>query len=105
MFPIAAELAAYNRSWRGGDLTAAITVWAIAVPESTAYAAIAGVPAEYGLYAAAIPLLGYAIFGSSRRITVGPSAAVAALGWTVVSMARDWETVFPTRASSIGRGD
>lgn len=50
-----------------------------------AYASIAGMPPEAGLYAASVPLLLYALFGSSRRITVGPSAAVAALSLTTVA--------------------
>jgi len=64
---------------------AAITVWAIVVPEAIAYASIAGMPPATGLYAATIPLLAYAVFGSSRRITVGPSAAVAALSFATIA--------------------
>lgn len=84
-FPISSELASYDRSWLPLDLAAAVTVWAIVVPESMAYASVAGMPPETGLYAATIPLLAYAIFGSSRRITVGPSAAVAALSFATVA--------------------
>ncbi|GMQ94828.1 MAG: SulP family inorganic anion transporter [Acidimicrobiia bacterium] len=83
--PIASELDAYERSWFRGDLMAAITVWAIVIPESVAYASIAGLPPETGLYAATIPLLAYALFGSSRRITVGPGAAVAALSFATIA--------------------
>jgi len=75
----------YQQSWFRGDVAAAITVWAIVVPESMAYASIAGMPAETGLYAATVPLLLYAIFGTSRRMTVGPSAAVAALSIATVA--------------------
>lgn len=64
---------------------AAVTVWAIVVPEAIAYASIAGMPPETGLYAATIPLLAYALFGSSRRVTVGPSAAVAALSFATIA--------------------
>lgn len=83
--PISSELNDYDRGWLSGDLAAAITVWAIVVPESMAYASVAGMPPETGLYAATIPLLAYALFGSSRRITVGPSAAVAALSFATVA--------------------
>ena len=83
--PISSELAGYDRSWLSADLAAAITVWAIVVPESMAYASVAGMPPETGLYAATIPLLLYAVFGSSRRITVGPSAAIAALSFATVA--------------------
>lgn len=83
--PITADLERYDRSWLSGDVAAAITVWAIVVPESMAYASVAGMPPETGLYAATIPLLLYALLGSSRRITVGPSAAVAALSFATVA--------------------
>lgn len=85
LLPIGSDLRSYDRGWLPGDLAAAITVWAIVVPESMAYASVAGMPPETGLYAATIPLLVYALFGSSRRITVGPSAAVAALSFATVA--------------------
>ena len=53
---------------------AALTVWALLVPEALAYAGIAGVPVQYGLYAAPFALLAYAVFGSSRHMVFGPSA-------------------------------
>lgn len=82
--PLLSTLRHYSGRLLSGDLAAAITVWAIVVPESMAYASIAGMPAETGLYAASVPLLLYALFGSSRRVTFGPSAAVAALSLTTV---------------------
>ncbi len=85
LLPVTSALADYNRSWLSGDLAAAITVWAIVVPESMAYASVAGMPPETGLYAATVPLIAYALLGSSRRITVGPSAAVAALSFATVA--------------------
>ena len=75
----------YRRSWLTGDLAAAVTVWAIVVPESVAYASIAGMPPETGLYVAAVPLLVYALLGSSRRMTVGPSATGAAVSAAAVA--------------------
>lgn len=69
----------YDKRYLRPDLIAAITVWAIVVPESMAYASIAGMPPETGLYAATLPLLAYAVFGSSKRMNVGPSAATAAV--------------------------
>ena len=64
---------------------AAVTVWAIVVPEAIAYASIAGVPPETGLYAATLALLLYAVFASARRVSVGPSAAVAALSFSTIA--------------------
>jgi len=61
------------------DLIAGLTVWALLIPEAMAYAGIAGVPPEAGLYTAPLALIGYAIFGSSRHLFVGPSSTVAIL--------------------------
>ena len=66
------------------DLVAGLTVWALLVPEAMAYAGIAGVPPEAGLYTAPLALLGYAIFGSSRHLFVGPSSTVAILSAATV---------------------
>jgi high affinity sulfate transporter 1 len=67
------------------DTIAALTVWALLVPEAMAYAGIAGMPPEYGLYAAPLALLGYAIFGTSKQLNVGPSSTVAALSFSTIA--------------------
>jgi len=67
------------------DVIAALTLWALLVPEAMAYAGIAGMPPETGLYAAPLALIAYAIFGTSRHLDVGPSSAVAALSFTIVA--------------------
>ena len=56
--PILQWLPEYDRKWIQGDIIAAITVWALLVPEAMAYAGIAGVPPEAGLYAAPLALAG-----------------------------------------------
>ena len=66
------------------DLIAGLTVWAVLIPESLAYATIAGVPPVVGLYAAAPALLLYCLFGSSRHLIVSPMSATAALSAGVV---------------------
>jgi SulP family sulfate permease len=66
------------------DLIAGLTVWALLVPEAMAYAGIAGVPPQAGLYAAPLALIGYAIFGTSRQLFVGPSSTVAIVSASVV---------------------
>jgi high affinity sulfate transporter 1 len=72
------------------DLIAAVTVWAVLVPESLAYASIAGVSPVVGLYAAPPALVLYAAFGSSRHLIVGPMSATAALSAaTVADLATD----------------
>ena len=83
-FPIVEWLPKYQGSWLRWDLIAALTVWALVVPEAMAYAGIAGMPPEYGLYAAPLALIGYAIFGTSKHLNVGPSSTVAALSFGVV---------------------
>jgi sulfate permease, SulP family len=75
----------YRRADLGPDAIAGLTVWAVLVPESLAYATIAGVPAVVGLYAAVPALLLYAVFGSSRHLVVGPMAATAALSASIVA--------------------
>jgi high affinity sulfate transporter 1 len=84
-FPILTWLPKYNKSWLQPDTIAALTVWALLVPEAMAYAGIAGMPPEYGLYAAPLALLGYAIFGTSKHMNVGPSSTVAALSFSTLA--------------------
>jgi len=84
-FPILDWLPNYDKSWLRFDLIAAFTLWAVLVPEAMAYAGIAGMPAETGLYAAPLALIAYAIFGTSRQLDVGPSSAVAALSFSIVA--------------------
>lgn len=83
-FPIIEWLPKYQKSWLRGDVIAALTLWALLVPEAMAYAGIAGMPPETGLYAAPLALIAYAIFGTSKHLNVGPSSAVAALSFSVV---------------------
>ena len=77
--PIVTWLPRYDRTWLPLDVIAGLTVWALVVPESMAYAGIAGVPVQYGLYAVPLAVLGYMVFGSSRQLFVGPSATVASI--------------------------
>src|SRR5690606_16966933 len=78
------SLRGYDRAGIRSDLIAGLTVWAVLVPESLAYASIAGVPPVVGLYAAPGALLLYAAFGSSRHLVVGPMSATAALSAAIV---------------------
>ncbi|WP_245929204.1 SulP family inorganic anion transporter [Murinocardiopsis flavida] len=71
--------------WLRGDVIAGVTVWAVLVPESIAYATIAGVPPIVGLYAAPAALLLYALLGSSRQLVVGPMSSTALLSAAVVA--------------------
>jgi sulfate permease, SulP family len=79
------SLRGYPREWLRGDLIAGLTVWAVLVPESLAYASIAGVSPVVGLYAAPGALLLYAALGSSRHLVAGPMSATAALSAATVA--------------------
>ena len=81
----APSFAAFNRAAIRPDLVAGLTVWAVLVPESLAYATIAGVPPVVGLYAAVPALILYALIGSSRHLVVSPMSATAALSIGVVA--------------------
>ena len=67
----------YDRATLLGDGVAALIVTVMLIPQSLAYALLAGLPAEVGLYASVAPLLLYAVFGSSRALAVGPVAVVS----------------------------
>jgi high affinity sulfate transporter 1 len=69
----------YDRSWLTRDVVAGLTLWGLVVPEAMAYAGIAGLPPEAGLYTLVASLLVYALFGTSRHLSVGATSATAAL--------------------------
>ncbi|HEX5859389.1 MAG TPA: sulfate permease [Microbacterium sp.] len=85
IFPILGWLPTYQRGWLAGDAVAGLSVWALLVPQCLAYATLAGVPVEYGLYTAFAALLAYPIFGTSRHLVQGPSAAVCAVSAAVIT--------------------
>jgi high affinity sulfate transporter 1 len=69
----------YDRAWLSADVIAGVSVAAVAVPIAIAYSQLAGVPPVHGLYASILPLLAYAIFGSSRQLIMAPDAATCAI--------------------------
>src|SRR5215472_2452995 len=73
--PLVGQLRDYRREWLARDLSAGVAVAAVALPIGIAYPAIAGLPPEVGLYASIAALIGYAAYGSSRQLVVGPDAA------------------------------
>ena len=88
LFPPAQWLPAYEARWLGPDLVAGITLAAYAIPVSLAYAGLAGLPPEVGLYGYLLGGLGYALFGSSRHLALGPTSAISLMvGGTVAQMA------------------
>ena len=83
--PISFWLTSYQQGFLLPDIIAALTVWALMVPEAMAYASLAGMPPETGLYAALVAPLAYAIFGTSRQLNVGPSSTVAVLSFSIIA--------------------
>ena len=79
ILPIVEQLRTYRRAWLRGDLVAGVVVAALIIPKNLGYAGIAGVPLENGLYAAAAGAILYALFGTCRQISMGPSSGLAAV--------------------------
>ncbi len=79
LLPILDWAPRYERTDLRSDLAAGLTVGAMLVPQAMAYALLAGLPPEVGLYAATIPVVIYALFGTSRQLAVGPVAIVSLL--------------------------
>ena len=77
--PGLANLLHYRREWFHTDLQAGLSVAAIQIPIAIAYAQIVGLPPQYGLYACVLPMMVYALIGSSRQLMVGPDAATCAM--------------------------
>lgn len=78
-FPILVWGSAYSKQALSNDLIAAIIVTIMLIPQSLAYALLAGLPAEVGIYASIVPIMLYSIFGTSNTLAVGPVALVSLL--------------------------
>jgi SulP family sulfate permease len=76
-FPPVSWLAAYRREWLPSDAVAGVTLAAYAIPVSLAYAALAGLPPQLGIYGYLLGGLGYALLGTSRQLAVGPTSAIS----------------------------
>ena len=74
----------YHRTLLANDMLAALIVTIMLIPQSLAYALLAGLPAEMGLYASMLPLIAYALFGTSRTLSVGPVAVASLMTATAV---------------------
>lgn len=77
--PGLSNLLHYRREWLHADVQAGLSVAAIQIPIAIAYAQIVGLPPQYGLYACILPMMVYALVGSSRQLMVGPDAATCAM--------------------------
>src|SRR6516225_272049 len=75
LLPALRWLSVYRRDWLRPDFLAGLAIWAVMVPEGMAYAGIVGVPPILGLYTIVLPLIAYALLGTSRLLVVGPDTA------------------------------
>ena len=88
LFPPAQWLPDYRAAWLRNDAVAGVTLAAYAIPVSLAYASLAGLPPEQGVYCYLVAGLAYALFGTSRQLAIGPTSAISLLvGTTVAGMA------------------
>jgi SulP family sulfate permease len=85
LFPILGWAPAYTRAEATSDLIAAVIVTIMLVPQSLAYAMLAGLPPQAGLYASILPLLAYAVLGTSRTLAIGPVAVISLMTAAAVS--------------------
>lgn len=90
-----------DRATLGSDLAAGLTIGAMLVPQAMAYALLAGLPPEVGLYASTVPLVLYAIFGTSRQLAVGPVAIVSLLTASALATVSDEGTAGYVAAAAV----
>src|SRR5262245_23440519 len=77
LIPPAGWLPEYRAAWLPTDAVAGVTLAAYAIPVSLAYAGLAGLPPQVGIYGYLLGGLGYALFGSSRQLAIGPTSAIS----------------------------
>jgi sodium-independent sulfate anion transporter 11 len=85
LFPFTRWIGRYNVQWLLGDLVAGITVGAVVVPQSMAYAKLAELPVQYGLYSSFMGVLIYWFFATSKDITIGPVAVMSTITGNIVN--------------------
>jgi SulP family sulfate permease len=89
----------YGAGTLTADLLAALIVTVMLIPQSLAYAMLAGLPPETGLYASILPLVAYALFGTSRTLSVGPVAVISLLTASALGQAGFRATSWPRARS------
>lgn len=77
LFPFTKWIGSYNLQWALGDIIAGVTVALVLVPQSMSYAILAGLPAEFGLYSSFVGVMIYALFATSKDVTIGPVAVMS----------------------------
>jgi SulP family sulfate permease len=91
----------YDRSWLSADALAGLTVWALLVPQALAYAQLGGFDPVVGLYASIGALIGYALMGGVREMSVGPEATIALLTASIIAPLAEGD---PSRYLALGAG-
>lgn len=89
LFPFTRWITRYNLIWLAGDLVAGITVGAVVVPQSMAYARLAELPVEFGLYSSFMGVLIYWFFATSKDITIGPVAVMSTIVGNVINKVQE----------------
>ncbi|KAK9235609.1 sulfate transporter family-domain-containing protein [Lipomyces kononenkoae] len=95
LLPFIHWIGKYNLQWLIGDLVAGITVAAVVVPQSMAYAKLADLPVQFGLYSSFMGVLIYWFFATSKDITIGPVAVMSALVGNIVIQAAELYPQYP----------
>lgn len=89
LFPFVHWITRYNSQWLTGDLVAGITVGVVVVPQGMAYAQLAQLPVEFGLYSSFMGVIIYWFFATSKDITIGPVAVMSTIVGSIVIDARE----------------
>ena len=101
-FPILDWARSYSGATAANDLVAALIVTIMLIPQSLAYAMLAGLPPEAGLYASIVPILLYSVFGTSRSLAVGPVAVVSLMtAAAIADVTRTMDIGYATAALSL----
>jgi high affinity sulfate transporter 1 len=100
LFPAADWLARYQRPWLRADVLAGLTTAAVVIPKAMAYATIAGLPVEIGLYTALVPMVVYAVLGTSRPLSVSTTTTLAILCASALGTAAAQAAAAPITAAA-----
>src|SRR5512145_2670296 len=84
--PMPAWLAAYRKEWLKPDAVAGLTAGAVVIPKAMAYATIAGLPVQVGLYTAFVPMVIYALLGTSAPLSVSTTTTIAILSGAALGL-------------------
>jgi len=95
LFPFLSWIRYYNLQWLYGDLVAGITVGAVVVPQSMAYAKLANLAPEFGLYSSFMGVILYWFFATSKDITIGPVAVMSTIVGQIVNNAKKVDPTIP----------